>query len=204
MNILIPFAGFYESWHDANIDGALEQMLGDSSGSPIAGLMEHAWRGNFAPTHAAYAAAYAEAFLDEFEIKGMFESMHSPREYNFTTDRLFCDVPDEEMQRIYAEVPRATLDKFAAKRFTSRDGFSSFYSPDVDTWGALDGWDHNQLGCLLAAHVGEGFDQAKECDLMERWMGNGHLEDALCECPILLRLANIASYLRNREERNYK
>jgi hypothetical protein len=203
MNILIPFSGFYNSWHDANIDGALESMLSDSDGRDQ-GLIHRAWRGDFSHAHNAYAKAYAEAFLAEFEIKGTFESMHSPREYNFTTDRLFCDVPDEEMQRIYTEVPRAELDKFAAKWFTSRSGFSSHYSPDVDDWGALDGWDHNQLGCLLAAHVGEDFDQAEESDLMDRWIGNGNLDEALCECPLLLRLANIASYLRNREERNYK
>jgi hypothetical protein len=204
MIVLIPFAGFYNSWHDANIDGALEQMLSDSSGNQIEGLTEHACRGNFSPAFDAYAKAYAEAFLEEFELGGTFESISYPREYNFTTDRIFCDIPEQTMQRLLREVPRPALDKCAVAWFKSRSGFMSHYSHHVDTWGDIEGWDHNQLGCLLEAHVGEGWTQERESHLMEHWLGNGYLDNALCECPLLLRLANIASYLRNRAERKWK
>jgi len=208
MLTLIPFSGFYQSAHDAEIDRALDLMLSDESGDAFPGLVDHAWRGDFRHIHDAYAAAYAARFLSEFGIVGEFESMQSPREYNFTTDRLFCIVPDAEMARILTETPRETLDACAAEWFTSRSGFISSYSPDVDDWGPLADWDHNQCGCLMAAYVihkrdGEPFGGWEEAELMEDWFSNGNAENALCECPVLLRLANIASYLRKRQDRAY-
>lgn len=209
MLAIIPFSGFYETLHDAEIDSTLDRMLGDDCGDPFPGLMSHAWRGDFSHAHNAYARAYAVRFLSEFKIKGEFESMQSPREYNFTTDRIFCEIPADEIARILKETPRATLDACAAEWFTSRSGFISSYSPDVDDWGDVSSWDHNQCGCLIAAYVhhkrdGEQFEDGEQFDLMESWFCNGCCDDALCECLTLLRLANIASYLRTREERDHR
>ena len=43
--------------------------------------------------------------------------------------------------------------------FTSRDGFISHYSPDIDDWGQLRNWDHNQLYCMLEAWLEEYGDE---------------------------------------------
>lgn len=87
-----------------------------------------------------------------------FESMDSPREYNFTTDRVYGLVPLKVMRELFKRSKtegHKTLAALIADRFTSYDGFSSFYSNDVDSWlekaGRLQDWDHNELGTLLIA-----------------------------------------------------
>lgn len=212
-NTLIPFSGFYESIHDSEIDRALEQEFSDSSGNANDGLVSRAFDWvNWRAVHVAYAKAYAEQFSEEFEILGLeFESLQSPREYNFTTDRVFVNIPDSEVIRILAETPRTTLDAVAAEWFTSRSGFSSFYSPDVDGWGDLATWDHNQLGALVAAYVlhrreGERFDMWAEYSLCEDFGSNGDLSNWLfTDCkPELLRIAKVGDYLRQREDRAWR
>jgi hypothetical protein len=208
-NCTIPFSGFYYSLHDSELDLALEQEFSDSNGNENPGLTSRAFDCvNWRAVHVEYSKAYAEAFAEEFEIQGLqFESLQSPREYNFTTDRIFVNIPAEEIERIYTETPRATLESVAAEWFTSRSGFSSFYSPNVDDWGDLSTWDHNQLGALIAAYVlhrrgGEPFDEYSLC---EDFRCNGYLSNWLfSDCqPELHRIARVGDYLRQREERNW-
>lgn len=89
-------------------------------------------------------------------IRATFESMDSPREYNFTTDRVYAHIPLAVMRHILRQSKaegHATLARVIADNFTSRDGFSSFYSNDAADWLAkpLQDWDHNELGHLLMA-----------------------------------------------------
>lgn len=211
--VVLPFSGFYNSVHDAELDEALNQAFGDSSGSPIDELVRRAfdevqWR----KAHLEYAKAYASCFAEEFGIDGLkFESMQSPREYNFTTDRIFAEIPMESLEKIRAETPDEVLTSVAAEHFTSRSGFCSFYRPDWQAWGALEEWDHNQLFALLDAYArhnssdGE-FGSWKEYDIMERWRGNGGGDECIFTDATeeLNRLAKIAWYLREREDRKYR
>jgi hypothetical protein len=50
--------------------------------------------------------------------------------------------------------------------FTSCDGYISHYSNDIDEWGQLRSWDHNQLYCLLCEYV-EDQDDDWEWNLFE-------------------------------------
>lgn len=85
-----------------------------------------------------------------------FESMSSPREYNFATDRVFAYIPMSTIELLFT---RSRVDHHEPLRtlirdsFTSRSGFSSHYDNDFDEWLAkpLDEWDHNELGTLLVA-----------------------------------------------------
>jgi hypothetical protein len=85
----------------------------------------------------------------------------SPREYNFYTDRIECEINiDAGDVLYYLEHNRAEYDKYLVERFTSRSGFISFYSPsdpafyDIDSWNddtvflsaALDFIVRNELG----------------------------------------------------------
>lgn len=207
---VIPFSGFYNSLHDSELDHALEMMFSDDSGNPNDGLVSRAFDlVQWQRVHAAYAAHYAAAFIEEFGIEGAaFESMTSPREYNFETDRVFITLPESEVTRILSVTPRETLDAVAAEMFTSRSGFISHYSPDVDSWGPVAEWDHNQCFALLSAYVlhmrdGEAFDIWAEYSIMEHCSCNGYLDEWLSESadPGLKRLWNISDYLRKRESR---
>ena len=207
---VIPFSGFYNSIHDEELDHALEQMFSDQSGNPYDGLVSRAFDlVQWQKVHTAYAAHYAAAFCEEFEIVGAtFESMTSPREYNFTTDRVFITLPESEVIRILAVTPRETLEEVAREMFTSRSGFASFYPPDVESWGEVAEWDHNQCFALLSAYVlylrdGEAFDSWAEYSIMEHCSGNGYLDEWLSENAAdgMRRLWAVSDYLRKRESR---
>ena len=176
----IPFSGFYNSIHDGNLDDALSQSFSDESGNPYDGLVSRAFDLiNWQAVQQAYAKGYAENFGQAFNIKGLiFDELNSPREYNFTTDRVFVKFPLSEVFRIKRETPRAMLEDQAREMFTSRSGFISHYSPDVKSWGPVSTWDHNQLLALISAYVlhmrdGDAFDQWAVPDLMsdDQWNG---------------------------------
>jgi hypothetical protein len=207
----IPFSGFYESLHDSELDQALEMAFSDDSGTPNAGLLARAWDGvNWRYVHEEYAKEYCKAFASEFQIKSLtFEETHSPREYNFTTDRIFAFISLEDVRSILAKVDPVKLAEKVRECFTSRDGFSSFYSADVDDWGDVETWDHNQTGTLMQTFADqetrnhEAFDQWAEFELMEDARGNGHMDNWIfgSNPEKLNRLDRIGRYLRDRSER---
>ena len=133
----LPFSGFYESVHMDALEREGEEF-------PNAD-----WRKVFF----GYAKEYAAEYLHAAGITGRFEGLESPREYNFATDRIFVDIPADEVRRMLATVDTETLSLVAAERHTTRSGFFSYYSPRVDDWGPVDDWDCNQVGTLIIAFV---------------------------------------------------
>lgn len=89
-------------------------------------------------------------------IRATFESMDSPREYNFATDRVYADIPVSVMRELFKRSKaekHATFSAVIKERFTSYDGFSSHYSNHLQDWLSkpLADWDHNELSTLLIA-----------------------------------------------------
>lgn len=188
MQPYIRFAGFYDSVHNDLLDRTLEQMFSDDSGDPYPDLVEKATTTcNWQEVFIQYCKWYAEEFCEKFEIKGTFAKMDSPKFYNFETDRIFVDIDDAEMRRIFAATPFPTLEATAKRWFTSRPGFVSFYKPDVLAWGPFATWDAMQCSCLLSAYVAHmgGLDHDGEIELMESAEFNGRIDgwisDALGE-----------------------
>ncbi len=200
----LPFAGFYGSQHDAELDYAMDAMFSNDQGDPNPGLTERVsgachWSG----VHRAYAKEFAETFCEEVGIHhARFESIDSPKFYNFETDRLFVDLPLEEAQRMMSETSPDSLNQVAGERHTSRSGFISFYSPDWSTWGDVTNWDHNQLQTLVEAYVRDTQGELEESGLMENARANGRLEAWIADnTPGIERLYRIHDYLRTREAR---
>lgn len=220
MLAVIPFSGFYYSVHDDALDQALAQMFWDDNGNINDGLLSRAFdMVNWTGVHNAYAKDYTENFGLHFKLPSLkFESLSSPREYNFTTDRIFVEISTDEVRRIFSEVPRLELRIKAEEMFTSRSGFTSYYDPDYSTWGGVEDWDHNQLLCLLTTMAdvddicpsGDDFDSWAQFALMEDDQCNGRfdtiLEDAMCvdHKEEANRLWNISYYLRQRGERKWR
>lgn len=204
----IPFGGFYCSIHSEAIDCAIEQMFMDrDSGCESApdAIYELANDGvDYSGVYRSYAAAYAASFLEWLGLDGEFESMDSPREYNFTTDRIFVELARQDVARLWRMVPRAEMDKAARDHFTSRDGFISGYRADWRDWG------HNQLGTLVAAAAvienGGDWDQWAEYELLEDCACNGEIDSWIWENsnPKLKRAADIWDYLQERAKRATK
>jgi hypothetical protein len=114
----------------------------------------------------AYTNAFDRVVSEELGIplKLEFDDMDSPREYNFSTDRIFCMVPlsaVEALMRRSAEEGHKRLADCIEDRFTSRSGFSSYYSNDLADWleKPLEIWDHNELGTLLRALMDDPEDR---------------------------------------------
>lgn len=206
----IPFSGFYNSLHDGEIDTTIERMFSDhASGCEVNRPLADRFfdKCDFGAVHRAYAADYAARFGKEFDISLQFESMESPKYYNYTTDRIFVHIEGEEVQRLYAATDKAALAEAAREMFTSCDGFISSYSPDVESWGDVSTWDHNQILCLLRTYANQEhpngeFDDYAEYSLMEDCFCNGNLDNWLFEAaPNANRLFRIHDYLEHRKGR---
>lgn len=187
----IPFSGFYGSVWDSEIDacedGALNNLEEDWDG--VEGF-DAVWEDGVVyeilnantdhrKMHEQIAAAYVEQFADElneefgFGVGLVFKELNSPREYNFTTDRIFVEANLEDIVHVYRRVGRTAVAQMARYMFTSRSGFISFYSPDIKDWGSIREWDYNQLGTIFAAaHVRVGHDDGDRLEALQETIRN--------------------------------
>jgi len=134
VKIQIPFSGFYESIHDSNIDRALEDGFNyNRETDEDQEVPEEVWEADI-DRHAIrveYCKSFVAALGNEHDLTLTFDEMTSPREYNFSTDKIYCLIPREEINKIRKEVEaHEDYPQLIKNRFTSRDGFMSFYSND--------------------------------------------------------------------------
>jgi len=198
----IPFLGFYETIHDNAIDRAIEGLFEDDNGDCNSALINHFYSSNcinFVKVRNEYAKDYAQAFATATNLQLTFDELNSPREYNFQSDRIFVNVTPESVIKLFALVDKDVLRQCIKEEYSSRSGFISYYSPDLNEWPEdITKWDHNQLGTLISVAV--DFDEEK---YMEELSGSGQVDSwvysALNDKGI--RLSNIAVYLRERQER---
>lgn len=191
---IIPFHGFYETSHSAALDDAVESFFqyDDHGNSNIPDDVYittnyHKW---FIEYSKAYVVAFNDFFKDEtgIELGLEFESLNSPKEYNFTTDRIYCYTNKAALNALYDKVTTENLAARVKERFTSRDGFISFYPNDLSKWPTIVfDYDPNQIETLIEAvcvqEMGADYDdKLKSWDLMESYAGNGYYENWLCEC----------------------
>jgi hypothetical protein len=129
---------------------------------------------------------YVEEPYRRDSIRMTFESMDSPREYNFATDRLYGEMP---LAIVYLMFRRsraeghATLAKTIKDRFTSYDGFIAYYPTDIEDWleKPLGDWDHNELGTLLLAVLQLAGADPEDLDLYEETVGDERAYQAWSE-----------------------
>lgn len=182
----IPFSGFYESDHDAILDDEWEQCFQNDDGVVNAELLDKA-NGvvNWKTAKLEYAKVYTEYLSDHMKTYWVkdgrstplwtFHELHSPREYNFTTDRIEVKISKNVLKKMLKAVGMDGLEAMARQHMTSRSGFHSFYNPDPNTWGPLYSWDFNQNGELVQAYCSKfgHFEKHWEWDLMESAISNG-------------------------------
>tara|TARA_R110000744_G_scaffold54776_2_gene116127 strand:+ start:7 stop:522 length:516 start_codon:yes stop_codon:yes gene_type:complete len=112
----LNFGGFYHSEHSDNIDSR-EEMYG------------YNWEEvDYKETHLNYSYAYLNKLSEELEIDLTFIQLDSPREYNFTTDKIFCSISDKDFKSLLSTYDTKELYNYIEEHSKSRDGFSSFYS----------------------------------------------------------------------------
>lgn len=191
----LPFPGFYYSHYDQEIDHAIErdcEYFAEEWGIDVYKVSDAAFSHiDCSDAHKAiaelHAATWLEMFTDETGIdlySGFkFFGMISPKFYNFETDRIFVKIPLPGLQKCFDACKRDGFKTLAAtiqERFTSRDGFMSFYSNELETWLAkpLSEWDCNETCTLLVATLAltcdpQGLDEDVEMSVIEEASGNG-------------------------------
>ena len=157
----IPFQGFYNSLYSYAIEGEIESSLDwytedyELTEAQRETLENGYLEKNVSKFYHNVSKDYAEAFIYEIEretglsLNARFESMESPREYNFKTDRIFIELPKASALAFIDYIlanHKEELEKLIAQRFTSRDGFWSNYKNTLEAWGDPSEWDLNQLG----------------------------------------------------------
>jgi len=146
------FPGFYESILDSLMDRTIEMEM-EHTGETYEQVMD---RYSYPIAIDALAKGWVKAFSKETGIPMEFEEMISPREYNFTTDRVFVRIPVDAIEKIATEMDDKILRETIRKNHSSYDGFISFYADDLDDplWQKpVREWDANQLGTLLEAKL---------------------------------------------------
>lgn len=90
--------------------------------------------------------------LDELDlIKSIkFEKVVSPKYYNFSTDSINVEI-EADFNKIadYLKQNLETFKQDRLDRYTSRSGFISHYSNDLDYWLDQENWDSHGLGSVL-------------------------------------------------------
>jgi hypothetical protein len=199
----IPFSGFYDSRHNDAIDRAIESLFQDDRGDCNSDLINHFYNKDcidFQKVRESYARDYTQALAIASKLQITFDELNSPKEYNFTTDRIFVNISEKSARKLFASVDKDVLRQYIKETFTSRSGFISYYSPDLNDWpDDITEWDHNQIGTLIEVAV--NFDEEDYvCRLSEydeqidHWVYSALKEDGI-------RLSNIATYLRERSIR---
>jgi hypothetical protein len=194
--VRIPFAGFYESWYSGEVDRAEEQEVEywpeRQREDGIAEELQISERdyadllfrfSDYSDAYRTIAAQYVPEFshavkeATEFDLRLRFESMTSPRFYNFETDRLFAYIPLSIVRAMFKESVANShkhLGDVIAERHTSRSGFCSFYTNVPREWldKPVRDWDHNELETLMLAWLrirGVDFDGQRGRDNGLEW-----------------------------------
>ena len=192
MIINIPFAGFYNSKYSGELDAVQERFVeyeveknpGLDPDIPNNALWHCADYGKaFDYIARAYVDQFNQYLIDEYELDLdlKFESMTSPREYNFQTDLIFCEISEENVRKLRSAVSDPALRLAIKERFTSRSGFISSYPNHLNAWNPNPLlWDHNELGTLLVALLDD--DEGWDWKIWERMQDRNVFDVAFDKC----------------------
>lgn len=153
--VILSFPGFYNSGLDDYMDQEVETEMGEQ-GEDYETVEK---RTEYSRGRLAIASAWLDEFNKETNLNLKFKEINSPKEYNFSTDKLVCEISEEEFNMIRAKVLEDNEDRGGAlqdtinNHFTQRDGFYPFYSNDIEEWLVeKENWDHNEIGTWIEAY----------------------------------------------------
>ena len=159
----IPFDGFYESSIGSDIDHQIGQQIEwDTDIYDLNEDEQQVLEDSYLSINRSYfynqiAEDYTNFYIDAlnerlegFTLKATYKCFESPREYNFETDRIFIEIEENhaiDFIKYIIKNYKKELEKKIKDRFTSRDGFISFYKNSLDLWiDDYSEWDCNMIG----------------------------------------------------------
>lgn len=113
----LEFGGFYHSWHSERIDNDIE-------------MYDYDWEEiDYKKTHNNYCKGLLESVNNELDMNLEFVELDSPREYNFTTDKIITSISFREFTDLKQKYTNdSEFVEWINEESKSRDGFHSFYS----------------------------------------------------------------------------
>lgn len=178
LKVVIPFNGFYNTLLSEGFDMAFGyelEVLSQDYGVPDSDLPDpYNFNHNFSEAFEEMARVYLDKYCEEYGINVYeFEALVSPREYNFSTDRIFAYIP---YKFLLTEL-KAHKNGFAEwlkDRMAPCSGFMPFYSNVLSEWPEnRQEWDFNQWGLLLdylareCPRVASGYGYENDVDNIE-------------------------------------
>ena len=131
----INFGGFYNSIHDDNIERACESFYSDDNGNCNWDIILD--KVDFKKLRGVYIDLYCDLFSNwlkenyNLAIKFKNISLSSPREYNFETDKILCDITQVENETLIKTMKaKPEFLDWLKDRVKSKSGFISFYDFD--------------------------------------------------------------------------
>ena len=156
--VKIPFSGFYNSIHDSIIDSALEYESECYADSDKANdiILDVLNINHYDKIREELSKVFVECtnelFLYEYDINlGLeFDSLKSPRFYNYSTDEIYCYIDNDKINELIALLDNENdFIEVLKDKYKSRDGFIVFDS----TLQAIDNKDYSlffsELLCQL-------------------------------------------------------
>ena len=159
----IPFDGFYESFISDDIDHQIGQQIEwDTDIYDLNEDEQQVLEDSYLSVNRSYfynqiAEDYTNFYIDAinerlkgFTLNAKFKLLTSPREYNFSTDRIFIEIEENhaiDFIKYIIKNYKKEVENKIKERFTSRSGFWSHYKNGLDLWTKdFKEWDHNQIG----------------------------------------------------------
>ena len=145
--VKIPFSGFYNSIHDSIIDSALEYESECYADSDKANdiILDVLNINHYDKIREELSKVFVECtnelFLYEYDINlGLeFDSLKSPRFYNYSTDEIYCYIDNDKINELVALLDNENdFIEVLKDKYKSRDGFIVFDS----TLQAIDNKDY--------------------------------------------------------------
>lgn len=196
----VPFSGFYCSFHSDLIDRTEERMFYDYDEQEFYQNLADMFYSNvnYRQVFEEYAKIYVDILRDLTGLKSLtFEELSSPKEYNFSTDRIFVSISREDVAKMLVNV-RQELKTQIQELFTSRSGFISFYSNQLSDWPKIDEWDHNQIGSILTAYLKKKHSDIEE-EILEILYGDGSVDSFLYDAANHIGKSAVdVAYLKSR------
>jgi hypothetical protein len=140
------FNGFYCSFIDAEIDNVIEMELeyyNDEHKKNITYddliINYEAITNEISQEFTDFMQPYYNIFNSNIKLK--YQSLHSPKYYNYTTDSINIELSYNKakltkyIKAIYKDTDMyAYLKELIKNNHSSRDGFASFHSSNIDNW----------------------------------------------------------------------
>jgi hypothetical protein len=139
------FPGFYETIFEANEESEIEYFNDIRERKKLTPVDWNNIKFNYDMYHndiSKGCCQFIERELNEFVGKIEFQTINSPKEYNFATDAIYICV--HLTQKNIANIKRfikahiKEFEKYIKEHYTSYDGFMSHYSNNISDWLNID------------------------------------------------------------------